>query len=56
MAVADKGRPHFAVKVGDVVFENLRKEGVPFAQWLEEMGVNLGDSGGRYATVEVINF
>jgi hypothetical protein len=39
------------------VFENLRREGVPIAEWLKDMGVTLADETGRMAEiVEVIGF
>lgn len=31
---------HVAVRVGDLVFDNLYHEGIPYAEWVDDLGIN----------------
>ncbi len=33
---------HFAVQVGDLVFDNLNPDGVSFSEWADDIGINDG--------------
>ena len=32
-------RPHFAVQVGEMVFDNLNPDGIPFSEWADDIGI-----------------
>ncbi len=33
---------HFAVQVGELVFDNVNSNGIPYAEWADDIGVNDG--------------
>ena len=37
-----KNNQHFAVQIGEMVFDNLNPEGIPFAEWADDIGINDG--------------
>ncbi|WP_146201382.1 RHS repeat-associated core domain-containing protein [Leucothrix arctica] len=37
-----KNPQHFTVQVGDMVFDSVNPEGMPFAEWVDDIGINDG--------------
>ncbi|WP_438012061.1 papain fold toxin domain-containing protein [Sorangium sp. So ce321] len=37
-ALAERGRGHTAVRVGDAVFDNFRPGGVPYSEFIDDLG------------------
>jgi len=37
-ALAERGRGHTAIRVGDTVFDNFRPEGVPYSEFIDDLG------------------
>jgi hypothetical protein len=50
-ALGAKGMPHKAVRVGNLVFDNMHPSGIPYADWVTDLGGNsiLHDSTSRQA-------
>jgi hypothetical protein len=36
--LGDKGVPHRAVRVGDAVFDNMNPNGIPYSEWVDDLG------------------
>lgn len=32
---------HSAVQIGDMVFDNLNPDGIPYAEWASDLGLNI---------------
>jgi hypothetical protein len=37
-ALAERGRGHSAIRVGDTVFDNFRPGGVPYSEFVDDLG------------------
>lgn len=40
-ALAAEGMPHAAIRVGDLVFDNMRPQGIPYAEFIADLGGEL---------------